>query len=101
MSVEIFNASGAAGLAMRARKVFILRRPRIRRGALGRRARPRFGRFIDREGPAGGREAVRQALGCPPAPPQTEMESDPRAAVTVILGGGYRACSRLVDAAIF
>ncbi|MEK7656930.1 MAG: LytR C-terminal domain-containing protein [Elusimicrobiota bacterium] len=103
VSVEIFNASGAAGLAMRARKVL------ISSGDPGfdvvhwgdARAAEGSVRFIDREGRPAAAEAVRQALGCPPAPPQTEMESDPRAAVTVILGGGYRACSRLVDAAIF
>ncbi len=103
VSVEIFNASGAAGLAMRARKVL------ISSGDPGfdvvhwgdARAAEGSIRFIDREGRPAAAEAVRQALGCPPAPTQTEMESDPRAAVTVILGGGYRACSRLAGAPIF
>lgn len=98
VSVEVFNASGASGLAMRARKVLISSgAPGFDVVHWGDRAPEAGVRFIDREGRPAAADAVREALGCPPAPPETEMEPDPRAAVTVVLGGGFRVCSRLAE----
>jgi hypothetical protein len=95
-TVEVINASGAPGIALRATK--ILRWQGVDVVHFGNAPVPEPSMsFLVRFGPQSAAWTAREALGCPDGDVVTEMEPEPRASVTVILGKDYLRCRGLAE----
>lgn len=94
MSAEVINASGAGGVALRATKLLRLRGVDVVHFGNAQVQEPTVRIVVHSGGPdeAG---TVLDALGCPEAGTLVELEPDPQATVTVILGRDYTRCTRL------
>lgn len=96
VTAEVLNASGLDGVALRATKILRLRGFDVVHFGNAPQPEPAT-RFADRSGrPEEARDAA-EALGCPEAEIVTEVLSDPKASVTVVLGPDFRRCRRLTD----
>lgn len=93
-TLEVLNASGVDGLALRATKILRWSRLDVVHYGDGAGPEPRV-RFVDRSGRPAAAAAAAEALGCPEADIVTSWESEPPASVTVVLGRDFARCARL------
>jgi len=94
-TVEVLNSSGDLGVALKATKILRWRGVDVIHFGNSRGPESASTRFVDRTGRPEAAEAVRRALDCPDAEVLTEVESSPRASVSVILGRDYARCGAL------
>lgn len=93
-TVEVLNAAGAPGVALRATKV--LRSKGFDVVHFGNARTLEQGvRVVDRAGRAASARELVRILGCPDTDVVSAIEEEPRAAVTVYLGHAYTRCDRL------
>lgn len=93
-TVEVLNAAGTAGVALKATKLLRLRGFDVVHFG-NARSKERRVRVIDRGGQTTAARSILQALGCPRIDVLTSLELRPRAGVTVILGRDYTRCAHL------
>jgi len=96
MTAEVINASGAAGVALRATKILRLRGVDVVHFGNAPAPEPTM-RIIVHSGRPDDAGTVIDAFGCPEADTVVELEPDPQASVSVILGRDYTRCARLDD----
>jgi hypothetical protein len=94
VTVEVLNASGEPGVAMRATKLLRLRGLDVVEfgNAQGAEASTQF---VDRTGRPETARRVAESLGCPDPEIVTRVESSPRAAVAAVLGRDWQTCTAL------
>lgn len=98
VTVEVLNAGGPAGVALRATKV--LRWAGFDVVHFGNAAAPEARTAAtDRVGHPEAARAALAALGCPGADALTALEPGPLTMVSVTLGGDYASCARLAEGA--
>lgn len=96
VTVEVLNAGGPAGVALKATKV--LRWAGFDVVHFGNAAAPEAATAAtDRVGHPEAARAALGALGCPRAESLTALEPSPLTMVSVTLGGDYSTCARLAD----
>ncbi|MEE8425277.1 MAG: LytR C-terminal domain-containing protein [Elusimicrobiota bacterium] len=93
-TVEVLNAAGTAGVALKATKLLRLRGFDVVHFG-NARSRERRVRVIDRGGQTTAARSILEVLGCPGTDVLTSLEHRPRAGVTVVLGREYTRCVHL------
>ncbi|MFA6031184.1 MAG: LytR C-terminal domain-containing protein [Elusimicrobiota bacterium] len=96
LTVEVLNGSDSGGVALRATKILRWRGIDVVHFGNAPTMEPRV-RVVVRSGRSEAAAEVLDALGCPDAEVLTELEPEPRAAVSLVIGQDYARCARLTE----
>lgn len=96
LTVEVLNASASGGVALRATKILRWRGIDVVHFGNAPTEEPRV-RVVVRSGRSEAAAEVLDALGCPDAEVLTELEPEPRAALSLVVGDDYARCARLTE----